>query len=208
MEGVIALELIYGTFLQKECLNIESEGGLLTLKVRKFRTVAIGLSIGLVSLILFHIPTTAQSPGNKQEEPSWKIKLYEKDVKYEDSVCSQEDSGVVATFFKEHPLKSFLPICHNDCPVIKCRPVVLFPSIAKSARVSGTISVHVVVDEKGKVLYARVLGGHPLLRAAVRKGACETQFREHSYGKHQGVMHFTVDDYEFLGVPNSARYVW
>ena len=180
------------------------------MNVKKFRTLAcgLGLSIGLVSLILFPFPSTAQSRSNKREEPRWRTKLYEKDVKYEDSVCTKEDSAVVETFFKEHRLTTIFPICHNDCPIIKCRPVVPFPPIAKDAKVTGTVSVHVLVDEKGRVLYARVPSGHPLLWAAVRKGACETQFKEHPYGKHQGVMHFTVDDYEFLGVPKNANQVW
>ena len=111
---------------------------------------------GLVLSTFFHIPSNAQSQENKQEQ-SWQSRLYEKDVKYENFACSKEDSEIVATFFKEHPLNSLLPICHNDCPVIKCRPLIPFPQLAKAARVTGTVSVHVLVDEKGKVLFARVL---------------------------------------------------
>src|SRR5215207_2826045 len=133
----------------------------------------------------------------KREEPPWKSKLYEKDVRYQDFACEKEDAEIVAAFFKEHPLQSIFPICHNDCPIIECRPVIPFPPIAKAAKVSGTISVHVLVDEKGKVIYARVLSGHPLLWAAAKKGACGTQFREYSSNLHQGILHFTANDYEF-----------
>ncbi|HEX8000282.1 MAG TPA: energy transducer TonB [Pyrinomonadaceae bacterium] len=176
---------------------------------RKFHALAFCFMffIALVSPISIHTPSIAQFQENKDERKSWKDTLYEKDVQYENFVCNEEDSEIVSTFFKEHPLYSGLPICHNDCPIIKCRPLIPFPQIAKAAKVTGTVSVHILVDEKGKVLYARILGGHPLLWAAAKKGACETQFKEFAYGKHQGVMHFTVDDYEYLGVPKGANQV-
>ncbi len=166
------------------------------------------LSIGLVLLTCLHESSITHSQGNKQAVQSWKSKLYEQDVKYENFACNKENAEIVSTFFKEHPLKSSLPVCHNDCPIIKCRPVIPFPPIGKAARIAGTVSVHVLVDERGKVLYARVLSGHPLLWATAQKGACETQFREYPFGKHQGVMHFTVDNYDYLDVPNGANEVW
>ena len=160
-----------------------------------------------LSLTFFQTSSISQTKEEKQDE-LWKQNLYKENVKYEDFACNKEDSDTVKVFFVSRPLKTILPICHNDCPIIKCRPVVRFPPAAKAVRVTGKVSVHVLVDDKGKVLYARVLDGHPLLWVAARKGACETQFQEYPYGKHQGVMHFTVDDYEFLGVPNRANEVW
>jgi hypothetical protein len=85
--------------------------------------------------------------------------------------------------------------------------VIQFPSIARATKVTGTVSFHVLVDEQGKTLYARVLDGHPLLWAAARKGACETQFNLYPGHKRQGVMHFNVDDSPFLGVPYTANQV-
>ncbi|MBK8146979.1 MAG: energy transducer TonB [Acidobacteria bacterium] len=160
-----------------------------------------------LSLAFFQTSSISQTKEEKQE-PLGKQNLYKENVKYEDFACNKDGADVVKTFFASRPLNIKLPICHNDCPIIKCRPVVRFPLAAQTARVTGKVSVHVLVDEKGKVIYARVLDGHPLLWAAARKGACETQFEEYQYGKHQGVMHFTVDDYEFLGVPNRANEFW
>ena len=176
--------------------------------LRKVHAPVIWLALlgGLVFSTFPHVSSNAQSQENKQEQ-SWQSKLYESDVKYEAFACRQEDAEIVATFFKQHPLISILPICHNDCPIIKCRPVIPFPSIAKAARVTGTISVHVLVDEQGKVLYARVLSGHPLLRTAAQKGACETQFNVYPDHRRQGVIHFTVDGYEYLNVPYEANQV-
>jgi hypothetical protein len=179
------------------------------LNFRKIHAPAIVLmvSVGLASLTVYHVTSVAQSKDKEREAQTRKTMLYETGVLYENFVCSSEDSEIVAKFFTEHPLNSAFPICHNNCPIINCRPVIPFPPMARAARVTGTVSVHVLVDEKGKVLYARVLSGHPLLWAAAKKGACETQFEEYAYGKHQGMMHFTVNDYEFLGVPNTANQV-
>lgn len=45
-------------------------------------------------------------------------------------------------------------------------PKPAYPPIAKSARASGTVVVQVIVDEKGNVVSARAVSGHPLLQAA------------------------------------------
>jgi hypothetical protein len=176
--------------------------------ITKLRTMALAcVGTGCIASFLFLVPSGAQSQSNSREGSAWKDKLYEENVIYEKSACGEDDSKVVGAFFLKHPLRSLFPICHNDCPIIECRPVVHFPPLAKQAKVSGTVSVHVLVNEEGRVLYARILSGNPLLWAAVRKGACETQFKEYPYGKHQGVMHFTVDGYQFLNVPNTANQV-
>jgi outer membrane biosynthesis protein TonB len=148
--------------------------------------------------------TTAQD----NKELSWQNRLYESEVRYENFACRREDSETVAAFFREHPLLGkIFPICHNDCPVIKCRPVIPFPAIANSARGTGAISVHVLVNEEGKAIYARILAGHPLLGAAARRAACETQFNAYPDHKRQGVMHFTADNSGYLGVPYGANQV-
>jgi hypothetical protein len=168
------------------------------------------LAFGLASVAYSGSSTIRPTQTSAAEIETWQTKLYESGVNYQDFACELDDKQVVADYFRNHPLtKNGLPICHNDCPVIKCRPVVPFPAAARSVRVaaSGTIAVHVLVDEKGKVLYARVLDGHHLLREAVRGGACRTQFADYPYGKHQGVMHFMIDGYDFIGVPNKANEV-
>jgi hypothetical protein len=164
-------------------------------------------SIALLLLLASTLFSTSLSQAQEQGT-DWRTILYEKDVAYENFVCKAEDSQLVASFFKEHPLRTpLIPICHNDCPIVRCRPVIQFPSIARAAKVTGTVSVHVLVDEHGGTVYARVLEGHPLLWAAARKGACETRFNAYADHKRQGVMHFFVDGSLFLGVPYSANEV-
>ncbi|MFL6257004.1 MAG: energy transducer TonB [Pyrinomonadaceae bacterium] len=44
------------------------------------------------------------------------------------------------------------------------KPAPEYPPIAKGARVSGTVAVHIVIDEKGNVEEATAVSGHPLLQ--------------------------------------------
>ena len=51
-----------------------------------------------------------------------------------------------------------------------------YPSIAKGARAAGTVNVLVVIDESGKVIAARAITGHPLLRDACEAAARKARF--------------------------------
>lgn len=172
----------------------------------RISAVALVLTAALVSWVLMaHSGVVAQV---QEKSPTWETSLYDKAVQYENFACKADDAQVVSMFFKDHPLLTRqVPICHNDCPVTRCRPVVQVPSIARAAKVTGTVSVHILVDEQGKVLYARVLDGHPLLLAAARKAACETQFNLYPDHKRQGVMHLYVDETGFLSIPYTANQV-
>ena len=51
-----------------------------------------------------------------------------------------------------------------------------YPPIAKAARASGLVTIEVEIDEKGKVLTAQVVSGHPLLREAALTAARQWEF--------------------------------
>jgi TonB family protein len=51
-----------------------------------------------------------------------------------------------------------------------------YPPIAKTAQVSGTVLVQVVVDERGCVIAAHAVSGHPLLQAAAVAAARQACF--------------------------------
>ena len=55
-------------------------------------------------------------------------------------------------------------------------PKPTYPPIAKAARASGTVSVQVTIDESGRVISARAVGGHPLLQAAAVQAANGARF--------------------------------
>jgi TonB family protein len=47
---------------------------------------------------------------------------------------------------------------------------------ARAQGVTGTIPVHIVFNEEGRVILAGALSGHPLLQAAAREAACRAKF--------------------------------
>lgn len=54
------------------------------------------------------------------------------------------------------------------------KPTPVYPPEARE--VTGTVAVRVVFDESGKVIWARAVSGHPLLRAAAEEAARGTMF--------------------------------
>lgn len=167
---------------------------------------AFSILFVMTAFIWFVFPFDTVKAQTKLQNDDWYKNLLEKNVVYENDVCEEKDKDLVNEFFKTNQPRKIIPICHNDCPIVKCRPVVPFPAAAKAIRVSGTVSVHILVDEKGKTIYARILSGHPLMRESIRKAACNTQFQEYER-KHQGVMHFLIDNYDEINVPSQANIV-
>lgn len=55
-------------------------------------------------------------------------------------------------------------------------PKPAYPPIAKQAHASGTVVVQVTVDEKGNVVTARAVSGHPLLQATAVSAARGAKF--------------------------------
>ena len=55
-------------------------------------------------------------------------------------------------------------------------PAPAYPPIAKAARASGTVNVEVLLDESGRVISAKALGGHPLLQQAAVEAAYGARF--------------------------------
>ena len=56
-------------------------------------------------------------------------------------------------------------------------PKPAYPPEAKAAKISGEVKAGVVVDETGKVIWARLQTGHPLLQAAVKTVVCQARVR-------------------------------
>lgn len=78
----------------------------------------------------------------------------------------------------ERPPESQRPITDVDLVPGKALKKVQpkYPKEAKKARVTGTVQVKVVVDEKGKVAKADAISGEPLLHQAAEKAALKWRF--------------------------------
>ena len=55
-------------------------------------------------------------------------------------------------------------------------PQPQYPAIAKAAHASGTVTVFVTIDERGCIISARAVSGHPLLQAAAVQAAQQACF--------------------------------
>ena len=55
-------------------------------------------------------------------------------------------------------------------------PQPLYPAEARAARIGGTVSIQVTIDEYGAVIAARAVSGHPLLQAASVNAAMQARF--------------------------------
>ena len=56
-------------------------------------------------------------------------------------------------------------------------PKPAYPVAARNAGLSGEVAALVVIDERGQVIWARVISGHPLLQAAVKTVVCEARLK-------------------------------
>jgi TonB family protein len=68
-----------------------------------------------------------------------------------------------------------------DLGVVNGRAISLprpeYSSMARGARAAGSVTVFVTIDETGKVVAARAITGHPLLREASEAAAREARFK-------------------------------
>jgi TonB family protein len=75
-----------------------------------------------------------------------------------------------------------------------------YPPVAKAARASGAVQVQITVSEKGEVIEATIVAGHPLLREAALEAAKQWLFKPTELGgmpvKVQGILtfNFTLAD--------------
>ena len=57
-----------------------------------------------------------------------------------------------------------------------------YPMLAKQAGVQGRVSVQVLIDEKGAVISANAIDGHPMLRVAAQQAALRAKFSPTTLG--------------------------
>ena len=55
-------------------------------------------------------------------------------------------------------------------------PKPIYPMIARQARVQGTVTVQILIDETGRVISAKTVSGHPLLLGESQRAALQARF--------------------------------
>ena len=81
----------------------------------------------------------------------------------EEEALGEADALITKLREKGEPIYSLLA---HQIDNLVSKPTPAYPAIAKAARVQGTVSVKVVVDEEGRIIAAQALSGHPLLKSA------------------------------------------
>ena len=76
-------------------------------------------------------------------------------------------------------------------------PKPAYPAKATSSKASGPVEVDVVVGEKGRVVWAKAVSGHPLLQDVARRAACRARYTPtKSFGR--AVRTETIITYTFV----------
>lgn len=88
---------------------------------------------------------------------------------------AQPSDVSTACFDSEFPDFPRIMVCVVNSKAINL-PQPSYPTEAKEKKITGNVVVGVVVDEEGKVAWARVHSGHPLLQDAVKKVVCQARF--------------------------------
>lgn len=62
------------------------------------------------------------------------------------------------------------------CGKVISLPKPPYPAEAKAAKASGEVAVDIVIDEKGRVIWAKATSGHQLLQPAAVWAACRARY--------------------------------
>jgi TonB family protein len=136
-------------------------------------------ALGTISSLLFHgiltpfsEKVTRQSVAPRIESPATAPAIASETIS-EQCGCAGVGAGTVssATDQAKAPISGGIL---NGKAISLPRPT--YPSIARAARASGTVTVQVVIDERGCIQTARAVSGHPLLQAAAVKAARQACF--------------------------------
>jgi TonB family protein len=77
---------------------------------------------------------------------------------------------------------SVTPAAHNSMwagaldKKATAKPKPFYPLAARAAGVEGTVAVHVIIDEAGRVVWAQAISGHAMLRQSAMDAACYARF--------------------------------
>ena len=62
------------------------------------------------------------------------------------------------------------------CGKASSLPKPSYPKEAKEEKIGGLVSINLVIDEKGRAIWAKAIDGHPLLQEAALRAACRVRY--------------------------------
>lgn len=132
----------------------------------------------VITLFVFCVAITfagAQQRHRRQRRPISKANEV-KPVNVNQAAPEETAKFVEECAFSEKPK----PETATKVPVLCGKAISLpkppYPEAARAAKVSGVVTVSAVMDETGRVIWARAVNGHPLLQSAAVKAACLARY--------------------------------
>ena len=139
--------------------------------MRKVSVTLLLLSIILVAAL----PSQAQRRRSRRQIKNSEIKLSQTASKT--CISNEETEGCAIDPSAPEP-ETGIPnsrVRCSDCVVygkVIENPAPCYPHEAKAENISGEVQVKIVVDELGKVIWAKALSGHQTLQQAAVRAAC------------------------------------
>lgn len=137
-------------------------------------------AFGTIASLLFHGAFTSSSKDEKRQsvvavrtESQGELETVKSEPVSEHCGCAsgESDSVTPASDSSKAPIHGGVL---NGKAISLPKPP--YPAIARAARATGTVSVQVVVDERGCIKSARAVSGHPLLQMAAVQAAWKACF--------------------------------
>jgi TonB family protein len=132
--------------------------------------------VAIFAVVTLWITTDALSSGQRRRTRPDMKKI---DVKETEEGTPEERAKLIEECSSPDRPKPEVEI-GTDRNALLCGKVVnlpkpAYPEEAKAQKISGTVSINVVIDERGRVIWAKAVDGHPLLQNAALKAACRSQ---------------------------------
>ncbi len=150
--------------------------------LKNFGFIVLALSLG-ASCFVVSYAQTKQRKSKKSVAAKQPQKISTSDKSVSDAECDDciASSNSPRPDVNRTPAKTSEGYLISDCEPMTLyttfKPELVYPPAARAVQAAGLVSVDVVIDEDGKVIWAKVIEGHPLLHAAALRAACHTRFK-------------------------------
>jgi len=144
------------------------------------------LTVSFLFSIIFVFDCSAQVKTKKIKRPIIQKRRVSKDIVAVNQISDLDNISCLASQNTPRPEINLTTRTSKGYLISDCMPMNLtalyqpkpvYPKTAGAVRASGLVSVEVVIDEAGKVIWAKVVEGHPLIHAEALRIACHTRFK-------------------------------
>lgn len=131
-------------------------------------------------IIIFSISFSAQSSDLLAQSRKEKIQTFQQTIAEQNNFIAECEIKIRETQIKEFGrvlprISGEYEWTNNGCPVNLHKP--FFPETAKKLRIFGAGEVEIIIDETGKVVFAKAVKGKAIFYANSEKAAFLSRFR-------------------------------